>query len=198
MPERGHGLATGRRRLMPAAGADAAAGKAAAARTLAFAASTIGYHQRHPLHGKKRFSNSHNENARTEVDARNRYGRFPATYCGRAAWRTRPQPTSADDVPRCGDTAARGTNERRRCVRPPTCAYADMNRLKSNGAILRREFVPRDPCRTNQPWRCRASGRWNCALLAAAARGREQSEISGVQRREAVGRTQRRCSAPKP
>jgi hypothetical protein len=29
--------------------------------------------------------------------------------------------------------------------RPPTCAYADMNRLKSNGAILRREFVPRDP-----------------------------------------------------
>jgi hypothetical protein len=117
MPERGHGLATGRRRLMPAAGADAAAGKAAAARTLAFAASTIGYHQRHPLHGKKRFSNSHNENARTEVDARNRYGRFPATYCGRAAWRTRPQPTSADDVPRCGDTAARGTNERRRCVR---------------------------------------------------------------------------------
>jgi hypothetical protein len=29
--------------------------------------------------------------------------------------------------------------------RPPTCAYADMNGLKSNVAILRREFVPRDP-----------------------------------------------------
>jgi len=33
---------------------------------------------------------------------------------------------------------------------PPTCAYADMERLKSNEAIPRREFVPRDPCRTNQ------------------------------------------------
>jgi len=33
---------------------------------------------------------------------------------------------------------------------PPTCAYADMTRLKSNEAILRREFVPRDPWRTNQ------------------------------------------------
>jgi hypothetical protein len=34
--------------------------------------------------------------------------------------------------------------------RPTTCAYADMNRLKSNDAIPRREFGPRDPCRTNQ------------------------------------------------
>jgi hypothetical protein len=33
---------------------------------------------------------------------------------------------------------------------PPTCAYADKNRLKSNEAILRREFVLRDPCRMNQ------------------------------------------------
>jgi hypothetical protein len=33
---------------------------------------------------------------------------------------------------------------------PPTCAYADTNRLKSNDAIQRREFVPRDLCRTNQ------------------------------------------------
>jgi hypothetical protein len=28
---------------------------------------------------------------------------------------------------------------------PPTCAYADMHRLKSNEAIPRRAFVPRDP-----------------------------------------------------
>jgi hypothetical protein len=32
---------------------------------------------------------------------------------------------------------------------PPTCAYADTSRMKSNDAILQREFVPRDPCRTN-------------------------------------------------
>jgi hypothetical protein len=37
---------------------------------------------------------------------------------------------------------------------PPTCAYADMHREKSNDAIRRREFVPRDQCRANQPWRC--------------------------------------------
>jgi hypothetical protein len=34
--------------------------------------------------------------------------------------------------------------------RPPTCAYADMDHLKSNEAIRSREFAPRDPCRTNQ------------------------------------------------
>jgi hypothetical protein len=34
--------------------------------------------------------------------------------------------------------------------RPPTWVYADAKRLKSNEAILRREFVLRDPCRTNQ------------------------------------------------
>src|SRR5262245_23263266 len=34
--------------------------------------------------------------------------------------------------------------------RSSTCAYADVIVLKSNEAILRREFVPRDPCRTNQ------------------------------------------------
>jgi hypothetical protein len=28
---------------------------------------------------------------------------------------------------------------------PPTCGYADKNCLKSNDAIPRREFVPRDP-----------------------------------------------------
>jgi hypothetical protein len=46
---------------------------------------------------------------------------------------------------------------------PPTCAYADMNRLKSNEAILRREFVPRDPCRTNQ--RRRRLPRWHALGL---------------------------------
>jgi len=49
-----------------------------------------------------------------------------------------------------------------------------MNRLKSNEAILRREFVPRDPCRTNQlVGACRAGRRRNRGLLAAAARGHE-------------------------
>jgi hypothetical protein len=80
--------------------------------------------------------------------------------------------------------------------RPPTCAYADMNLLKSNGAIPRREFVPRDPWRRNQRWR--RLPRWQAlelALLATAATGHERSEISGVQRREAAGRTPRQCSS---
>jgi hypothetical protein len=91
---------------MPAAGADAAAGKAAAARTLTFAASTIGYLQRHPLHGKKRPSNSHNENARTEVDAEESLGPLSG-YALLTAWRTRPQPASGDDVGSCCDAACR-------------------------------------------------------------------------------------------
>ena len=77
----------------------------------------------------------------------------PLSGCAvRAAWRTRPRPPSGNDVCSCRELA---TSRQQMCVaavlgRPPTCAYADMNRLKSNGAILRREFVPRDPWRTNQ------------------------------------------------
>jgi hypothetical protein len=77
----------------------------------------------------------------------------------------------------------------------PTCAYADMPRLKSNDAMRRREFVPRDPCRANQPWRC--VPRWQALGLGTTRvgfEGQERCEMSGVQRREAAGRTQRQCS----
>jgi hypothetical protein len=139
-----------RRRLMPAVGADAAAGKAAAARILTIPASTISQLGLHPSHGKKRPANSHNENARPEVDAANRCGRFPAAPCERPGVRAHSRHHATTS--KCAETrrhpaamsiaAAFGW--------PPTCAYADMNRLKSNEAIPRREFVPRDPCRTNQ------------------------------------------------
>jgi hypothetical protein len=64
--------------------------------------------------------------------------------------------------------------------------HADSDRLKSRAAIPRREFVPRDPCRTNQHWRCMP--RWQASasvLLAAAAARSERSAISGVRSREA-------------
>ena len=114
----------------------------------------------------------------------------------RAAWRTRPQPASGDNV-RIAVTRRRSAALSVAAVFgwPPTRAYADMNRLKSNDAIPRREFVPRDPCRRiSFGGACRAGRRWDRVLLAAVSKGQEQSEISGVQRREAVGRTQRQCS----
>jgi hypothetical protein len=59
-----------------------------------------------------------------------------------AAARPRPQPASGNDL----RTALR----QRKSIaavfgRPPICAYADMDRLKSNEAIPRREFASRDP-----------------------------------------------------
>jgi hypothetical protein len=88
----------------------------------------------------------HNQNATTEVDARIAATAFrlrtasglayapTAGISRRLSALPSPRPLSVADV----------------FGRPPTCVYADMNRLKSNEAIRRREFVPRDPCRTNQ------------------------------------------------
>ena len=88
----------------------------------------------------------HNENATTGVDARNRCGRFPAARCKRPGVRAHGR-RQATTFRICRDVAE---------IRiadvlgwPPTCAYADVNRLKSNEAILRREFVPRDPWQTS-------------------------------------------------
>jgi hypothetical protein len=36
--------------------------------------------------------------------------------------------------------------------------HAETDRLTASGAIRCREFVPRDPCRTHQRWRCRPRG----------------------------------------
>jgi hypothetical protein len=61
------------------------------------------------------------------------------------------QPEIVDDFRSCCEAASRQQMSIAAVFGwPPTCAYADMNRLKSNKAIPRREFVPRDPCRTNQ------------------------------------------------
>src|SRR5262245_40770385 len=72
-----------RRQLMAAVGADAAAGKTTAARALTTSVSTINWLEQHPSRGKKRCANSHNENAKTGVDAGNRCGSFPAAPCER-------------------------------------------------------------------------------------------------------------------
>jgi hypothetical protein len=129
---------------MPTVGADAAAGKATAARNLTTAASTTSWLGRLPLHGKKRPANSYNEKATTGVDARNRCGGFPPAHCERPGVRAHGS-ASGNDFSNPLPHDASGGNEHCRCVRrPPTCAYADMNRLKSNEAIRRREFVPSD------------------------------------------------------
>jgi hypothetical protein len=57
--------------------------------------------------------------------------------------------------------------------RPPTCVYADMNRLKSNEATLRREFVLRDQHRTNQL--CRCLPRWRASELGTTRGGRDRA-----------------------
>jgi hypothetical protein len=69
--------------------------------------STISYVRRHPTHGKRRRANPHDEKQETESTRR---FRSDATH---------PTVTSIAEV----------------FDRPRTCAYADMNRLKSNGAI---------------------------------------------------------------
>ena len=80
---------------------------------------------------------------------------------------------------------------------PPNCACADMHRLKSNEAIPRREFVPRDPCRTNQALTVHAAlAGVGIGYSRQLREGASKSEISGVLRREAAGRTRRRCSTP--
>jgi hypothetical protein len=70
----------------------------------------------------------------------------------RTAWRTRPRPGIRQ---RLFESANDTTHPAAMSIavvfgRPPTCAYADMDHLKSNEAIRSREFAPRDPCRTNQ------------------------------------------------
>ena len=113
-------------------------------------ASTICQLQLHPSHGKKRRTSSHNQNAKTEVDAKNRCGRFPAAQCERPGVRAHGL-VSGDDVRSAVSWPRHGSMSIAVVVGwPPTCAYADMIRLKSNDAIPRREFVPRDPRRTNQ------------------------------------------------
>ena len=82
---------------MPAAGADAATGKATAAPTLALP-------RRLPAslddirHTARSALDSHNENARTGVDAKNRCGGFPASHCERPGVRahSRHQATTSD------------------------------------------------------------------------------------------------------
>ena len=92
-----------------------------------------------------------------------------------AAWRTRPQPASADDSQRCGGTAASGTNNERRCCARPA-ADPRVRRCESNGAILRREFVPRDPCRTNQLRRCLP--RWQTSELRTTRGGCDRARAA--------------------
>jgi hypothetical protein len=88
--------ALNRRNLMPAVGADAAAGKATAARILTTAASTTSGLGRLPSRGKKRPANSLNENATTGVDARNRCCGFPASQCERPGVRAHGQASGND------------------------------------------------------------------------------------------------------
>jgi hypothetical protein len=79
--------------------------------------STISLLGRHLSHGKKRRTSSHNENAETGVDTRNRCRRFPAAQCERPGVRAhgRHQVTTfevAVSWPR------HNSNEHCRCVRP--------------------------------------------------------------------------------
>ena len=72
-----------------------------------------------------------------------------------------------------------------RTARRPT-EHADTNRLKWSGAIQRREFVTRDPWRSNELQRCMP--RWQAiesGTTRGGATGYERSEISGVRSREA-------------
>lgn len=72
--------------------------------------------------------------------------------------------------------------------------HADPDRLKSSGAIPRREFVPRDPYRANQLWRCMPG--WQASELGTTRGGGVRVRAERDFRRAepgGAGRTPRAC-----
>ena len=122
-------------------GAAAAAEKGAAARTLALSASTISWLGAASV-TRQEADSYFAQPERDEGSRRDESLRQLSGCALRTAWRTRPQPASGDDI---ADVmyhdSIRANAAQCRCVRPaPTCVYADMNRLKSNEAILARSW----------------------------------------------------------